>query len=158
MHRSNGRQAFILAGVAVALGLSACATGHQEFARSTLRGVDNPYVVNGRRYVPEVGVRHYEAVGLASWYSYPDHSRRTATGEWFDGRLMTGAHKTLPLPCMVEITNLENGKQAKVRLNDRGPFADGRLVDLSKSAADELGFARQGLVKVRVRYLGPADA
>lgn len=114
-----------------------------------------PYVVAGRRYQPRVE-RRYEETGLASWYSYPANTRRTATGAWFDPRQLTAAHKTLPLPCIAEVTNLENGRSLKVLVNDRGPFVDGRIIDLSKAAADKLDFAGKGLAKVRVRFVGPA--
>ena len=82
--------------------------------------------------------------------------RPTSTGEIFDQWAITGAHKTLPIPSIVEVTNLENGKKLRVRLNDRGPFVDGRIIDLSHGAAERLGFARQGVTRVRVRYVGPA--
>jgi rare lipoprotein A len=114
-----------------------------------------PYVVGGRRYTPEA-YRKYDAKGVASWYSYPSHTRRTATGEWYDPGQMTAAHKTLPLPCEVEVTNLENGRKVRVRVNDRGPYADGRIIDLSRAAAEKLGFTRAGTTRVRVKLLGPA--
>ena len=134
--------------------LGACASsggGETHYRAATLR----PYAVNGHRYVPEP-VHHYEAQGTASWYSYPARTRKTATGEWFDPGQMTAAHKTLPLPCVVEVTNLENGRKVRVRVNDRGPFASGRIIDLSRAAADRLGFTRAGTTKVRVKLLGPA--
>ncbi|HEX8232278.1 MAG TPA: septal ring lytic transglycosylase RlpA family protein [Caulobacteraceae bacterium] len=115
-----------------------------------------PYSVNGRRYTPKVEPR-YEQVGLASWYSYPAGTRRTATGAWFDPGQMTAAHRTLPLPCIAEITNLENGRKVKLLVNDRGPFVDGRVIDVSKAAAEKLGFAGKGLAKVKVRFVGPAQ-
>ena len=134
------------------LGLSACASGGVEsYREANLR----PYEVGGREYQPKV-VRRYDEVGVASWYDYPQHSRRTASGEWFDAHALSAAHKTLPLPCMVEVTDLENGRSIKVRVNDRGPFARDRLIDLSPAAADRLGITRQGAARVRVRLLGPA--
>lgn len=120
-----------------------------------LRGTDKPYQVNGQWYYPKADPR-YDAVGMASWYGYPFHLRRTANGELFDQNLISAAHKTLPLPCIVEVTNLENGRRLRVRVNDRGPFVDGRLIDVSKAAAEQLGFDRSGLTRVRVRYIGPA--
>ncbi|MEI9963780.1 MAG: RlpA-like double-psi beta-barrel domain-containing protein [Caulobacteraceae bacterium] len=103
------------------LGAAACATGGgggrvADYRPANLR----PYEVNGRRYSPRVD-DHYEQKGLASWYSYPAGTRRTASGEPFDGHSIAGAHKTLPLPCIVEVTNLENGRKLRVRINDRGP-------------------------------------
>jgi rare lipoprotein A len=145
-----------LAILAVA-GLAACAGGGVRYQSagpyksSSLR----PYEAGGKRYEPHV-YSHYDEVGMASWYSYPSGTRRTATGEWFDAGKLTAAHKTLPLPCTVEVTNLENGRSIRVRVNDRGPFVSGRIIDLSRAAADRLGFTHQGAVKVRVKLLGPA--
>jgi rare lipoprotein A len=145
------------AAAAAVLGLAACASddlGSRDsspYRAASLR----PYEAGGQRYEPRV-YQHYEEEGLASWYSYPRGSRRTATGEWFDDRAMTAAHKTLPLPCMVEVTNLENGRRIKVRVNDRGPFVRGRIIDLSRAAAERLGYAGQGTARVRVKFLGPA--
>ena len=142
-----------LAAAGAASGLGACASSSEpaHYRAANLR----PYEINGQRYAPQA-VRHYDAKGVASWYSYPSHTRRTATGEWFDPGDMTAAHKTLPLPCEVEVTNLENGRKVKVRVNDRGPYADGRIIDLSRAAADRLGFTRAGTTRVRVKLLGPA--
>ncbi len=153
------RSLSLLAGLAGASTLGACAStgggggGDAHYRSANLR----PYAVNGQRYAPQA-FRSYEARGVASWYSYPSHTRRTATGEWYDPGQMTGAHKTLPLPCEVEVTNLENGRKVRVRINDRGPFADGRIIDLSRAAADRLGFTRAGTTRVQVRLLGPAVA
>jgi rare lipoprotein A len=138
-------------------GLSACmsaAPGDEAPYRS---GSLRPYVVGGQVYDPRI-YKHYEEEGLASWYSYPAGARRTASGEWFDAGALTAAHKTLPLPCMVEVTNLENGRKIKVRVNDRGPFVEGRIIDLSRAAADRLGFSGRGVARVRVKFLGPATA
>lgn len=148
---SVNRRAAALASLAL-LGLSACAShGVESYRAANLR----PYDVGGREYQPKV-VRRYDEVGVASWYDYPRQSRRTASGEWFDAHALSAAHKTLPLPCMVEVIDLENGRRIKVRVNDRGPFAKGRLIDLSPAAADRLGMSRQGTARVRVRLLGPA--
>ncbi len=151
----------LAAAIAVGLGLSAClsvkidpfsgAGKRAPYAHGALRA----YSIDGRTYRPEV-VKHYDKKGVASWYSYPAGTRQTADGEWFDGRRLTAAHKTLPLPCIVEVTNLENGKKIKVRVNDRGPFVRGRIIDLSQGAAEKLGFVRQGTTRVRVRFVGPA--
>lgn len=140
---------------ALGLGLTACASGgHREMAGYRPANL-RPYTVAGKRYTPKV-TKHYDEKGLASWYSYPNRSRPTASGEIFDGRVMAAAHKTLPLPCMVEVTNLENGKKVKVRVNDRGPYVQGRIIDLTPAAADKLGFRGKGMAKVRVKLLGPA--
>jgi len=122
-----------------------------RFVSGTMR----PYQVGGRWYYPKEQPGYVE-VGVASWYGAGHHGKATATGEIFDQWEITGAHKTLPLPCIVEVTNLDNGKTIRVRVNDRGPFVDGRIIDLSRAAAEKLGFDRKGLTRVRVRYLGPA--
>lgn len=114
-----------------------------------------PYKLNGVWYVP-AEQPDYDEVGLASWYGSAFDQHRTANGEVFDVSLPSAAHATLPLPCYVEVTNLENGRSMKVRLNDRGPFHPGRIIDLSKAAAEQLGYAAKGTAKVRVRYVGPA--
>lgn len=118
-------------------------------------GTMRPYQVRGRWYLPEEQPR-YDERGLASWYGENHHGRPTATGERFDMNALTAAHKTLPLPGLVEVTNTANGRRVVVRINDRGPFVDGRIIDLSRGAADSLGLLGAGTGEVRVRYLGPA--
>lgn len=118
-------------------------------------GTMRPYQVRGRWYTPK-DQPDYEEVGMASWYGDAFNGRPTSTGERFDMHALTAAHKTLPLPGLVEVTNLENGRQVVVRINDRGPFVDSRIIDLSREAATELGMLSQGVGRVRVRYLGPA--
>ena len=118
-------------------------------------GTMRPYQIRGRWYHP-VDDPRYEEVGLASWYGAQFHGRPTATGERFDMNAMTAAHKTLPLPGLVEVTNLENGRTVVLRVNDRGPFVDARIIDLSRAAARELGLLERGVGRVRVRYLGRA--
>ena len=146
----------LAAAMLAALGLTACASSGANGPTAAYRtGALRPYEIGGQRYEPRV-YSHYEEKGLASWYSYPAGTRRTASGEWFDARGLTAAHKTLPLPCMVEVTNLENGRSLKVRVNDRGPFVRGRIIDLSRAAADRLGFSGHGTAEVRVKFLGPA--
>lgn len=117
--------------------------------------VGKPYQVGGVWYVPREQP-DYDARGVASWYGDAFHLKRTANGETFDMHAVTAAHTTLPLPSMVEVTNLENGRKLVVRVNDRGPFHDNRIIDLSREAARQLGFQQAGLANVRVRYLGPA--
>lgn len=119
--------------------------------------VGRPYTIAGRTYVPRRN-DSYDETGLASWYGPNFHGRPTANGEVFDQNLMTAAHPTLPIPSIAEVTNLENGRQVIVRINDRGPFVDDRMIDLSRGAATQLGFIGRGLARVRVRYLGPAHA
>jgi rare lipoprotein A len=114
-----------------------------------------PYQVDGRWYYPKF-VSTYEATGVASWYGDSYDGRATANGEIYDVGALTAAHPTLQLPCLVRVTNLENGKSLVLRVNDRGPFVKNRLIDLSQAAARELGFQEQGLAWVHVRYLGLA--
>lgn len=118
-------------------------------------GTMRPYQIRGRWYRPSEQP-DYDETGLASWYGDAFNGKPTATGERFDMRGLSAAHKTLPLPGLVEVTNLDNGRTAVLRLNDRGPFVDSRIIDLSRGAAEELGMIRQGVGRVRVRYLGPA--
>jgi rare lipoprotein A len=116
-------------------------------------GTMRPYEVAGVRYRPAYQP-HYDETGLASWYGAQSRYHTTANGEKFDERLATAAHRTLPLPCIVEVTNLANGRTARLRVNDRGPFTRGRILDVSRKGAEELGF--KGVARVRVRYVGPA--
>lgn len=115
-----------------------------------------PYNIGGRWYYPEFDP-HYNRTGIASWYGPGFDGQPTANGELFDSDAISAAHPTLPLPSLVEVTNLENGRRLVVRVNDRGPFVGERLIDLSEAAARELGFRDQGLARVRVRFLKLAD-
>jgi len=99
----------------------------------------------------------YDETGIASWYGPTFYGRHTANGEMYDGSALTAAHKTLPMPVNVRVTNLENGKSLIVRVNDRGPYARGRIIDLSKRAAELLDVVETGTARVRVTYLGRAD-
>lgn len=118
-------------------------------------GTNAPYQVAGIWYVPH-DQPNYNETGIASWYGDAFQMKATANGETFDMNGISAAHTTLPLPCLVEVTNLDNGKKLTVRVNDRGPFVDGRIIDLSHAAARELGYDRVGTAHVRVRYIGPA--
>ena len=124
---------------------------------SGLHGTMAPYQVNGRWYTPHAEPG-YDVVGVASWYGQQFHNHRTANGEIFDQNAVSAAHTTLPIPSIIEVTNLANNKTIRVRLNDRGPFVDGRILDLSREAAAELGYEREGVARVRIRYIGPAPA
>ena len=117
--------------------------------------VGKPYQVAGRTFTPREQPG-YDKKGVASWYGEDFNRRKTSNGEWFDMTRLTAAHATLPLPSYAKVTNLENGREVIVRINDRGPFVDTRVMDLSKAAADELGYLNKGTTKVRVQYLGPA--
>ena len=114
--------------------------------------VGKPYQVGGRWYYP-AEVESYDNVGQASWYGPKFHRRMTSNGEWFDQDYLSAAHPTLPLPSYARVTNLENGRSIRLRVNDRGPYAHGRIIDLSKRAAELLGFHNQGTAKVRVQIL-----
>ena len=114
--------------------------------------IGKPYAINGVWYRPRVDWT-YEEVGMASWYGPQFHKESTANGEQFDMNAISAAHRTLPLPSIVEVTNLENGRWLKLRVNDRGPFARDRIIDLSKAAAKRLGFHEDGTAKVRVRLV-----
>ncbi|QTC92570.1 septal ring lytic transglycosylase RlpA family protein [Brevundimonas goettingensis] len=119
-------------------------------------GTMRPYQVRGRWYRPMSDARGYDETGLASWYGDQFNGRPTSTGERFDMHGLSAAHKTLPLPALVEVTNEANGRSIVVRVNDRGPFVDNRIIDLSRGAAEELDLLSRGVGEVRVRYLGPA--
>ena len=138
--------------------LSACGGGERAgkpvedpFAGGSYK-IGKPYTIKGRTYYPEHDP-DYNEIGIASWYGDAFHAKKTANGELFDKNLMTAAHKTMALPSYVLVTNLENDRQAKLRVNDRGPFVDDRIIDLSEAAARALGFQEQGLARVRVQYL-----
>ncbi|MBJ7486665.1 septal ring lytic transglycosylase RlpA family protein, partial [Brevundimonas sp.] len=118
-------------------------------------GTMRRYQIRGRWYQPEEQPA-YDQVGLASWYGDQFNGRPTATGERFDMHGLTAAHKTLPLPGLVEVTNLANGRRVVLRVNDRGPFVDDRIIDLSRGAAEALDMLSRGVGEVRVRYLGRA--
>jgi rare lipoprotein A len=159
--RSTGKLAPALA-LLVLFGLSACGGAHRvnrDIYGAGPNGsyiVGNPYAVKGVWYYPAENTG-YDAIGLASWYGDEFRGNSTANGERFDPHRLTAAHTTLPLPVLVRVTNLENGRQIVLRINDRGPFHPGRIIDVSHSAAEELGFAGQGTARVRVQYMGRAD-
>jgi rare lipoprotein A len=117
--------------------------------------VGRPYRVGGRWYHPHEDPS-YDRVGTASWYGTAFHGRRTANGEVYDMYALTAGHPTLPLPSYAYVTNLQNNRTVLVRINDRGPYAKDRLIDLSYQTARTLGFHNHGLARVRVRYAGRA--
>ena len=114
--------------------------------------VGNPYQIKGVWYYPRIDYG-YDESGIASWYGPNFHNKATANAEVFDQNAVSAAHRTLPLPSVVRVTNLENGRALVVRINDRGPFAHGRIIDMSRRAAQLLGFERRGTVRVRVQIL-----
>jgi rare lipoprotein A len=163
-----------IAGVGIALiVLASCSTsrqdvinpdlpGHMQFGRDpngkvvTTYKVGNPYKVQGLWYYPAEDFGYREE-GVASWYGPGFNGKRTANGEVYDMNALTAAHKTLPIPSVVQVTNLENGRQIKLRINDRGPFVEGRIIDLSRRAAQLLDVERNGIARVRVELV-PEDS
>lgn len=149
----------VLRGILVLLGtalLSSCGGGYDGY-------MTRPYTIKGVRYHP-LGVDealHYKERGIGSWYdesSFFGLKRgNTSLGEKVYPMAISGAHKTLPLPCRVKVTNLENGKSLKLRLNDRGPFVAGRIIDVTPRAAKKLGFKDDGLTQVEVEVLSVGD-
>jgi rare lipoprotein A len=115
----------------------------------------NPYTVLGKTYYPIGDGRNYRATGTASWYGTKFHGQPTANGEKYDLYGMSAAHKTLPLPSYVRVTNLDNGKNVVLRVNDRGPFYSDRIIDLSFAAAKKLGYAESGTARVKVEGIDP---
>lgn len=152
--------------ISLALLAAACATAPKPSAtRPGNAGADapavppgvkigRPYTVFGRTYHPSDD-RDYDEKGIASWYGPDFHGRSTANGEIYNQDDLTAAHRTLPMPSWVEVTNLDNGRKLTVRINDRGPFADRRIIDLSRRSAQLLGVYRPGLARVRVRRVFP---
>ncbi len=137
------------------LTLAACATVGPPAGSGGVNGTMRPYQVRGVWYTPRYQP-DYDEVGLATWYGPESPNHRTADGEAFAVEVASAAHKTLPLPCLVEVTDLDTGRRIRVRVNDRGPFVAGRIIDLSPRAARDLGIMGRGPARVRVRYLGPA--
>jgi rare lipoprotein A len=117
-------------------------------------GTQSSYVINNKRYYPIPSADGYSEEGIASWYGGKFHGRKTSNGEIYDMHAMTAAHKTLPMNTILLVRNLENGKETTVRINDRGPFVRGRIVDLSYSAAKEIGITHQGITRVQAIALG----
>ncbi len=115
----------------------------------------NPYTVLGKTYYPMNDGRRYAETGTASWYGTKFHGQATANGETYDLYGMSAAHKTLPLPSYVKVTNLDNGRSVTLRVNDRGPFYSDRIIDLSFAAAKKLGYAESGTARVKVEGIDP---
>lgn len=116
------------------------------------------YVLDGKYYPIWRDIQEYTDVGYASWYGPGFHGRLTANGEVYDQYAISAAHKSLPLPCFIHVTNLENGRTLVVRVNDRGPFVDGRILDLSYGAAARLGIVENGVVKVKIDLISPQES
>lgn len=150
----------IALGVALALGacsearlaMHATKVGNDAGALPGTYKVGNPYQINGIWYYPAEDF-NYDETGVASWYGPGFHAKTTANGETFDQNDVTAAHRTLPMPSIVRVTNLENGRVLVVRVNDRGPYAQGRIIDLSRRSAQLLGIESKGTAHVRVQIL-----
>lgn len=134
--------------------LLASCSGPEKINKYWHAGSERPYTINGVTYYPQIHYQ-YDAVGYASWYGAECHKKPTATGRTFFKNKVTAAHRTLPLPCIVLVENLANGRKMKVLVNDRGPFAktNERIIDLSECCAQKLGFLQKGVTKVRVRCI-----
>ncbi len=171
-HSSSGRLRTSLSGLGLTLVLSGalagCGTVHPGYDAGSngprvatqpqyKSGTAKPYTVRGVTYYPRIPEAGHEEVGLASWYGSESPNSTTADGEPFDTDLITAAHKTFPLPSIAEVTNLDNGRTIRVRVNDRGPFVDNRIIDLSRGAAKALCVYASGTAHVRVTWLGPAE-
>lgn len=150
---------------AALLFIAACSTGPKEFnyanlpqevkeikASGGIYKVGNPYTVMGQDYTPREDYR-YSETGIASWYGDDFHNKRTANGETYNMRAITAAHRTLPLPSIVKVTNLENGRSIIARVNDRGPYVKNRIIDLSEKGAELLGYKNKGTAKVKVEIM-----
>lgn len=153
--KTSGREFFSVASVGVAASPRVVGTGSRVPRGGGRDIVGKPYTVKGKTYYPSETPKAVE-VGKASWYGAAFHGRLTANGEVYDMAHLTAAHKTFPLPSYARVTNMENGRSLIVRVNDRGPFEDGRVIDLSKRAADLLDYSQHGVAQVKVEYAGRA--
>ncbi len=128
---------------------------YETSAPNPIHKVGNPYKIAGKTYYPAIDP-HYDRVGLASWYGSQFHGRKTANGDVFNMNDLTAAHTTLPMPSHVRVTNVENGRWLILMVNDRGPFVGDRIIDVSRRAAQLLGFEKKGVTQVRVQAVnGP---
>ena len=160
MVRINGLNTFAgLLFVAGMMFLSSCSGKHTTRVIDSpdvreLPGWQKPYEVDGKRYQPLANHAGFQQRGIASWYGKKFHGRKTSNGETYNMYGLSAAHKTLPLGVYVEVTHLQSGKKLIVRVNDRGPFVAGRIIDLSYGAAQQLGIVESGTAPVVVRALG----
>ena len=140
--------------------LSSCSYGAKSPSHTTtaqIPATQRPYVINRVKYYPIPSSAGYIDTGIASWYGSYFHGRRTSNGERYDMYADTAAHKTLPMNTMLLVRNLENGREMVVRINDRGPFVRGRILDLSYSSAKKLGIIKKGTAKVRITAMAPSQ-
>jgi rare lipoprotein A len=141
----------LIASMTVALSMGGCASRSPDTGRGSYK-IGTPYTIAGRTYYPAEDWSYAET-GVASWYGPGFHGNATANGEPYNQNLPSAAHRTLPMPSIVRVTNLDNGRSSVVRVNDRGPFAQGRIIDLSKAAAEQLDMTRAGTARVRVEIM-----
>lgn len=136
-------------------------TGRKSVCKAKIapgpRKVGKPYVVGGIKYYPISSADGFSETGIASWYGPGFHGKLTANGEKYNQKAMTAAHKTLPLPTFVRVENLENGKEIVVRVNDRGPFSKGRIIDLTEEGARRIGMLQKGTARVRISVLSEEE-
>ena len=150
----------------LAVAVSGCGAGKYDSGPSKsndkryhgTKATQRPYRIAGKRYYPMASAKGYVEKGRASWYGKKFHGRKTSNGETYNMYAMTAAHKTLPMNTWVRVDNLENGRNVTVRINDRGPFVAGRIIDLSYTAANRLGIVGPGTARVKVTALGKATA
>jgi rare lipoprotein A len=163
VHLSGGAMRIFgrsLLGLCCILALSACGARKTNVVKSSepegqrVKASQKPYTVLGQRYEPLRSHEGFVQTGVASWYGKDFHGKKTSNGETYDMHAMTAAHKTLPLGVYVKVRNRENGREATVRVNDRGPFVKGRILDLSYAAAKALGVDMVGTAPVRIEALG----
>ena len=140
-----------LAIILVIFVLGSCSTSSRQ---KVPEGRTEPYKVFGKRYYPLISAHGFEQTGTASWYGKKFHGRKTSTGEIYNMYAKTAAHKTLPFGTTVSVKNLENGKETLVRVNDRGPFVKGRVIDLSYKGAEDIGILEKGTAYVKIKALG----
>lgn len=157
----------ILLAITLLLSLAGCGKSHPTRSAYASKSISShggtyktgkSYQVAGRWYHPMESAEGYNETGTASWYGSKFHGRKTSNGERYDMYAMSAAHKTLPLPTMVRVTNLDNGRSVVVRVNDRGPFVKNRLIDLSYAAARQLGYDKTGTAPVHVEVIGYASS
>ena len=164
MKSANIKSVLLVA--ALGLSVTGCSTSFESPDAATavfdsgepapvLRQVGKPYVIKGVRYVPREDP-NYNVVGTASWYGRRFHGRKTASGQIYNMNALTAAHPTLPFGTKVRVTNLANHRSVALTVNDRGPFAKGRIIDVSRHAAEHLGFRRAGSTRVRVEVIPTA--
>lgn len=128
--------------------------GKRTPTSSRIPATQKPYVIKGKKYYPIPNAYGFQQEGIASWYGTMFHGRQTSNGETYDMHGRTAAHKTLPMNTQLLVQNLENGKETVVRINDRGPFITGRVIDLTQTAAREIGMIHKGTARVRITALG----